>query len=238
MPIHLRVEEGAYAPAVLCPGDPRRATYIAETFFDPGARLVNEERGMLGYTGTFNGSPISVQATGMGSPSIAIVAEELIELGAQRLIRVGTCGAIDLGMRMADTVIALSATADDDTALRYAMVDGYAPTASFDLAAAAVRLSRESGATVHVGDVVTCCLFYDPDDTLVDRWRRLHILAVEMEASMLYTIAAVKGVDALAMMTVSDLVGRSDDDRERISDEDLKRGVDAMMRIACHVAVS
>jgi purine-nucleoside phosphorylase len=238
MPIHLRVEDGAYAPAVLCPGDPRRATYIAETFFDPGARLVNEERGMLGYTGTFNGRPISVQATGMGSPSIAIVAEELIELGAQRLIRVGTCGAINTGMHMADTVIALSATADDDTALRYAMVDGYAPTASFDLAETAVRLSRESGATVHVGDVVTCCLFYDPDETLVERWRRLRILAVEMEASMLYTIAAVKGVDALAMMTVSDLVGADEDDRERISDDDLKRGVDAMMRIACQVAVS
>lgn len=238
MPIHLRVEEGAYAPAVLCPGDPRRATYIAETFFDPGAQLVNEERGMLGYTGTFDGHPISVQATGMGSPSIAIVAEELIELGAQRLIRVGTCGAIMRDLHMGDTVIALSATADDNTALRYAMVDGYAPTASFDLAEKAVRLSRESGATVHVGDVVTGCLFYEPDESLVERWRRLRILAIEMEASMLYTIAAVKGVDALAVMTVSDLVSASEDERERISDEELRRGVDAMMRIACQVAVS
>ena len=126
MPIHLRVEEGAYAPNVLCPGDPRRATYIAETFFDPGAELVNEERGMLGYTGTFNGHPISVQSTGMGSPSIAIVVEELIMLGAQRLIRVGTCGAIRPGMHMADTVIGMSATADDDNALRYANVPGFA----------------------------------------------------------------------------------------------------------------
>jgi DeoD family purine-nucleoside phosphorylase len=238
MPIHLRVEEGAYAPNVLCPGDPRRATYIAETFFDPGAELVNEERGMLGYTGTFNGHPISVQSTGMGSPSIAIVVEELIMLGAQRLIRVGTCGAIRPGMHMADTVIGMSATADDDNALRYANVPGFAPTATYDLVESAVRLSRESGANVHVGPIVTGGLFYQPDETLLQRWRRVGILAIEMEASMLYAIAAVHGVEALAIMTVSDLVGVREEDRERISDEDLKRGVDAMMRIACRVAVS
>jgi 5'-methylthioadenosine phosphorylase/purine-nucleoside phosphorylase len=87
MPIHLRAEPGDYAPAVLCPGDPRRAKYIAETFFDPGARLVNEERGMLGYTGTFEGQPISVQTTGMGAPSAVIVFEELCMLGAKRLVR-------------------------------------------------------------------------------------------------------------------------------------------------------
>lgn len=238
MPIHLRVDEGAYAPNVLCPGDPRRATYIAETFFDPGAVLVNEERGMLGYTGTFEGQPISVQATGMGSPSMAIVVEELIMLGARRLIRVGTCGAIQPGMHMADTVIGMSATADDDNALRYANVPGFAPTANYDLLESAVRLSRESGANVYVGPIVTGGLFYQPDETLLHRWRRVGILAIEMEASMLYTIAAVHGVEALAMMTVSDLVGVREEERERISDEDLKRGVDAMMRIACRVAVS
>ena len=113
MPIHLRAEPGDYAPSVLCPGDPRRATYIAETFFDPGFRVVNEERGMLGFTGTFDGKPISVQTTGMGCPSAGIVFEELVMLGATRLLRVGTCGALKDGARMADTVIALSATADD-----------------------------------------------------------------------------------------------------------------------------
>jgi len=238
VPIHLRVPDGAYAPNVLCPGDPRRATYIAETFFDEGATLVNEERGMLGYTGTFGGAPISVQSTGMGSPSIGIVAEELVMLGARRLVRVGTCGAIGAGVAMADTVIGMSATADDATALRYAGVPGWAPTATYDLVETAVRLSREAGATVHVGPIVTGGVFYEPDETLVPRWRRLGILAIEMEASMLYTVAAVHGVEALAMMTVSDLVGAAESDRERISDEDLKRGVDAMMRLACQVAVS
>ena len=115
MPIHLRADPGDYAAAVLCPGDPRRAAYIAATFFDAGWRQVNEERGMLGFTGTFDGRPISVQSTGMGCPSAGIVFEELIQLGATRLIRVGTCGGLPgRGLRLADTVIALSATCEDE----------------------------------------------------------------------------------------------------------------------------
>jgi purine-nucleoside phosphorylase len=234
VPIHLRADEGDYAPAVLCPGDPRRATYIAETFFDD-ARLVNEERGMLGYTGTFAGNPISVQATGMGCPSAGIVYEELIRLGTARLIRVGTCGAIGAGMTMADTVIGVTASPVDTTALQYAGMDCYAPAATFGLAEVAARLSRESGARVHIGPIVTSALFYDPDPANIARWTRTGHLAIEMEAAMLYTVAAVHGVEALAMMTVSDLV--TAETSERISDNELKRGVDAMMRVACQVAV-
>jgi DeoD family purine-nucleoside phosphorylase len=237
MPIHLRADVGDYAPNVLCPGDPRRATYIAETFFDPGYRCVNEERGLLGYTGTFEGAPISVQTTGMGCPSSGIVFEELIMLGARRLVRVGTCGGLLDGMRMGDTVIAVSATAEDATPLRYAQMDGYAPTATFTLAETAATLSRDHGATVHVGPIVTSGVFYDPDPTAYARWKRLGHLGVEMEAAMMYTIAAVKGIEALAMMTVSDLLGESGD-TVRIGDEELKRGVDDMMRLACRVATS
>jgi len=233
VPIHLRAEPGDYAPAVLCPGDPRRAAYIAETFFDPGARLVNEERGMLGFTGTFEGRPISVQSTGMGCPSAGIVFEELVQLGARRLVRVGTCGAIGDGMAMADTVIALSASAVDTTATQYSGMD-HAPTATFSLVAEAARRSAESGATVHVGPVVTSPLFYDPDGDNVARWKRLGHLGIEMEAAMLYTVAAVHRVEALAIMTVSDLV--SSDETVRIGDDELRRGVDDMMRIACRVA--
>lgn len=236
MPIHLRAEQGDYAPSVLCPGDPRRASYIAETFFDPGARLVNEERGMFGYTGTFDGEPISVQSTGMGCPSAGIVYEELVMLGTRRLIRVGTCGAIAEGLRMGDTVIGISASADDTTALRYADMPGYAPAATYALIEAAVRLGHERGGTVHVGPIVSSGIFYDPDTTNVRRWKRLGHLGIEMEAAMLYTVAAVHGVEALAMMTVSDLVGEGTS--ERISDEELKRGVDDMMRVACRVAVT
>ena len=237
MPIHLRAEPGDYAPAVLCPGDPRRATYIAETFFDPGARLVNEERGMLGYTGTFEGRPISVQSTGMGTPSAGIVFEELVMLGATRLIRVGTTGGLQSFLQMADTVIAVSASSDDRTPMRYAGMDGLAPTATYSLVETAVRMSREVSDRVFVGPIVTSGLFYDPDPDTFNRWRRLKHLGVEMEASMLYTIAAVKGVEALAMMTVSDVIA-PEGEPVRISDDDLKKGVDQMMRIACRVAVS
>lgn len=237
MPIHLRAESGDYASAVLCPGDPRRAKYIAETFFDPGARCVNEERGMLGFTGTYKGQPISVQSTGMGTPSAGIVFEELVMLGATRLIRVGTCGGLQTHLRMADTVIAVAASADDRTPIRYAGMEGFAPTAAFSLVETAARLSREVSDRVFVGSVVTSGLFYDPDTTSFDRWRSLQHLGVEMEASMLYTIAAIKGIEALAMMTVSDVLA-PDASPVRISDDDLKKGVDQMMRIACDVAIS
>lgn len=236
MPIHLRAEPGDYAPAVLCPGDPRRARYIAETFFDPGARCVNEERGMLGYTGTFEGRPISVQSTGMGTPSAGIVFEELVMLGAERIVRVGTCGGLQTHLRMADTVIAVSASSDDRTPLRYAGMDGFAPSATFSLLEAAARLSREVSDRVFVGSIVTSGLFYDPDPETFGRWRRLGHLGVEMEAAMLYTIGATKCVETLAMMTVSDVIA-PDSEPIRISDDELKRGVDQMMRIACRVAV-
>ena len=237
MPIHLRAEPGDYAPAVLCPGDPRRAEYIAKTFFDLGARRVNEERGMLGFTGTFGGKPISVQSTGMGTPSAGIVFEELVMLGAKRLIRVGTCGGLQTHLRMADTVIALAASPDDRTPLRYAGMDGFAPSATYELVETAARLSREVSDRVFVGSVVTSGLFYDPDPNTFGRWRDLRHLGVEMEASMLYTIAAVKNVEALAMMTVSDVIA-PDASPVRISDDELKRGVDQMMRIACAVATA
>jgi 5'-methylthioadenosine phosphorylase/purine-nucleoside phosphorylase len=237
MPIHLRAEAGDYAPNVLCPGDPRRSEYIAETFFDDGFRRVNEERGMLGFTGTFDGRPISVQTTGMGCPSAGIVFEELVMLGARRLIRVGTCGGLKDGMRMGDTVLAVSATAEDETPLRYAQMPSYAPACTFELAETAARLSRDQGATVHVGPVLTSGVFYDPDPTTFARWKRVGHIGVEMEAAMMYTVAAVHGIEALAMMTVSDLLAESGE-TERISDDDLKRGVDAMMRLACEVAVS
>jgi 5'-methylthioadenosine phosphorylase/purine-nucleoside phosphorylase len=238
MPIHLRAEPGDYAPNVLCPGDPVRATYIAETFFDPGFRQVNAERGMLGYTGTFEGRPLSVQSTGMGCPSAGIVFEELIMLGATRLVRVGTCGGLADDMAMGDTVVALAASADDSTPLRYAGMDGYAPSATFGLVETAARLAREiSSGAVHVGAVVTSGLFYDPDPGTFARWMRLGHIGVEMEAAMMYTIAAIKRIEALAIMTVSDLLGERGE-TVRISDEELRAGVDQMMRISCAVAVS
>ena len=216
-----------------------RAKYIAETFFDPGFRLVNEERGMLGFTGTFEGAPISVQSTGMGCPSCRIVFEELIMLGATRLMRVGTCGALQDHMRMGDTVVGISATADDATPLRYTQVDGFAADRNVH--------ARRDGRPPEPRAGCDGARRADRDERGLLRPRPDHvprggsgsaISAIEMEAAMLYTIAAVKGVEALAMMTVSDIIGDPGEESERISDEELRRGVDAMMRLACRVVVS
>ena len=239
MPIHLRAEPGDYAANVLCPGDPVRAQYIAETFFDPGFRQVNDVRGMLGYTGTFEGKPISVQTTGMGAPSCGIVFEELAQLGATRFIRVGTCGGIAEGMSMGDTVIALSAAAEDHAPRQLSRMECIAPTATFSLAEEAARLTRAGTmGKVHVGPIVTAGLFYEPDWEKFTMWKNLGHVAVEMEAAMMYTIASMKGLEALALMTVSDMIGEEAGDAVRISDEEMKRGVDQMMEIGCRVAVS
>jgi 5'-methylthioadenosine phosphorylase/purine-nucleoside phosphorylase len=235
MPIHLRAEPGDYAPAVLCPGDPRRAAYIAETFL-ADARCVNEERGMLGFTGTFDGRPLSAQSTGMGCPSAAIAFEELIQLGVRRLIRVGTCGGLQPGMQMADTVVGLAATPEDRTVFTYTNGEPHAPAATWSLVEDAVRLARERGARVHVGPIVSSAVFYDPDPGRFRRWRDRGHLGVEMEAAILYTIAAIRGVEALTILTVSDVI--EGEESTRISDEELKRGVDDMTALACRVATA
>ena len=234
MPIHLRAEPGDYAPAVLCPGDPRRAEYIAKTFFD-APHLVNEERGMLGFTGSFEGQPISVQATGMGCPSVAIVYEELIMLGAKRLVRVGTAGALQPTMQMGDVVIAVSSTPQDRTALNYVGGDPHAPTADWRLVEKALAAVREEGLRFHVGPIVSSDVFYDHDTSKHARWADHGYYAVEMEASVLYTIAALRKVSSLAVLAVSDYLYTGQ--FERIGDEELRQSVDRMTAVAARVAV-
>jgi purine-nucleoside phosphorylase len=238
MPIHLRAEPSDYAPAVLVPGDPRRATHIAETFFDPGARCVNEERGMLGYTGTFKGRPISVQSVGMGCASAAIYYSELIQLGVQRIIRVGTAGGLADGLKMADTVVAISATPDDPIVGYLTDGEAHAPTASWSLVEHSVALARASGATVHVGSVVSSALFYDPREGIMHRWKDRGHLAVEMEAAVLYTLGAIHKIETLCLVTISDIIAAEEGTSARISDEELKVGVDRMMTVACDVAIA
>lgn len=235
MPIHLRAEPGDYAPAVLVPGDPRRATYIAEHFFEPGYRLVNEERGALGYTGTYRGQPISVQSVGMGCASAGIYYSELIQLGAKRIVRVGTAGGLAPGLRMADTIVALSATADDPVVSQLTNGEAHSPTATYSLVERAVGLARDRGARVHVGPIVSSGLFYDPRQGIMQRWADRGHLAVEMEAAMLYTLGALHRIETLCICTVSDLI-TDEQNAERISDEELRTGVDRMMEVACEVA--
>jgi DeoD family purine-nucleoside phosphorylase len=229
MPIHVRAEPGDYAEACLLPGDPQRARLIAEKFLDDAVER-NGERGLLGYTGTFEGKPVSVQATGMGGPSAAIVVEELVQLGVKRLVRVGTCGALQPQLGHGDLVLALSAVPDDGTSRRYAAGEPIAPTADWDLLHGVVHAAKEIGERIaHVGPVVSTDVFYEPDDGRFARWSARGVLAVEMEAAALFTVAALRGVQAACLLVVSDTF---EGGHRRISDESLEPAVERMARIA------
>jgi len=229
VPIHLRAEPGDYADAVLLPGDPLRAKYIAETFMDD-PRQVNGERGMLGYTGTFRGKPVSVQSTGMGCPTAGIVVEELAQLGAKRLLRIGTCGGLQPDLALGDLIVALSAVPQDATATHYVGGEPHAPTASWNLVHGAVHAAKELGKPVRVGPIVSSDVFYDPDPGRAERWSKRGILAVEMEAAVLFTVGALRGLEAGCLLTVSDIIVEGE--FTRISDEALRAAVDQMTELA------
>ncbi|MDQ3938726.1 MAG: purine-nucleoside phosphorylase [Chloroflexota bacterium] len=209
--IHLRADEGDYAPLVLLPGDPNRAKRVAD-MFDGGlerARLVNEHRLLLGYSGTYRGVPVSVQTSGIGTPSLSIVVEELLRLGAQRLIRIGTCGGIGRGIRTGDLVVATAAAPVDGATRTYLHGEPYAPAADFELTRALVDAARSRGLEPAIGQVASVDVFYNPDDDYVSRWRARGVLAFEMEAAALFFLAARSAaaggdVRAACILTVSD----------------------------------
>ncbi len=229
MPIHLRAEPDDYADGCLLPGDPLRAKYIAETFLDDPLQ-VNGERGMLGYTGTFRGKRVSVQSSGMGCPSAGIVIEELFQLGVTKILRVGTCGGLQPDMQMGDLIVALSATPADATALHLIGNEPHAPTASWELLHAAVHHAKELGKPVRVGPIVSSDVFYNPDGGQYQRWSDRGILAVEMEAAMLFTVGALKKIQTGCLLIVSDVV--VDGVFKRITDEEMTRAVDEMTELA------
>ncbi len=228
-PVHVRAEPGDFAESVLLPGDPRRATYIAENFFDD-ARLVTGERGMLGYTGTYKGEPVSVQTTGMGCPSASIVTEELIGLGAKNLLRVGTCGGYHADLALGDLIVATAATAQDGTVSALTQGVPYAPAAHFDIVHAAHHAAESAGTRTFMGPIVSSDLFYDPEEDPAALWGNLGVLAVEMEAAAIFTIAAMHGVKAGCLLTVSDTIGR--ENIVRIEDSALQTAVDNMTALA------
>ena len=230
MPIHVRAEPGEYAEAVLLPGDPLRAKYIAETYFDNPVQR-NGERGMLGYSGEWEGESVAVQATGMGCPSAAIVMEELVQLGVKRLLRVGTCGGLQNDLQLGDLIVAVTAVPADGTARHYVGDEPHVPTADWELVHGAVHAAKELGQPVRVGPIVSSDTFYDPDPARHARWSERGILAVEMEAAVLFTIGALRGVHAGTVLTVSDYAVHGEA-IARISDEDLRAAVDRMTRVA------
>jgi DeoD family purine-nucleoside phosphorylase len=235
MPIHIRAEPGEYAEAVLLPGDPLRAKYIAETYLDDHVQR-NGERGLLGYTGTYKGTPVSVQGTGMGCPGATIVFEELIQLGCKRLMRVGTCGGLQPHHALGDLVVALTAIPADATARHLVAEEPHCPTASWELIHGAVHAAKELGQPMHVGPIVTSDVFYNPNEGQYERWSSRGVLAVEMEAAALFTVAAiggiakVQGIQGGCLLTVSDIVVEGV--FTRITDEELRAAVDRMTRVA------
>jgi purine-nucleoside phosphorylase len=235
VPIHIRAEKGDYAEACLLPGDPLRARYIAETYLDDVVQR-NEERGLLGYTGTWEGKPVSVQGTGMGCPGATIVFEELIQLGVRKLLRVGTCGGLQPHHALGDMIVALSAVAADATATHLVGNEPHCPTASWSLVHEAVHVAKQAGQEIHVGPIVSSDLFYNPDGGQYERWSSRGVLAVEMEAAALFTVGAIRGVESGCLLTVSDIVVEGE--FRRISDEELRAAVDRMTRIALAAATA
>jgi DeoD family purine-nucleoside phosphorylase len=229
VPIHVRAEPGDYAEACLVPGDPLRAQYVAETFLE-GAVQTNRERGMLGYTGTYKGKRVSVQSSGMGCPSAAIVVEELIQLGVTKILRIGTCRGLQPDLALGDLIVAISATASDKTMFTYTGGEPHSPTADWELVHGAVHAAKHLDRPVRVGPVVSSDVFYDPDTGRAQRWSDRGMLGVEMEAAVLFTIGALRKVQAGALLTVSDIVVEAE--FVRISDDELRAAVDRMTELA------
>jgi purine-nucleoside phosphorylase len=238
--IHLRAEPGDYAPTVLLPGDPNRATAIAHRF-DGGleaCRQVNAHRALHGYTGTYRGVPISVQTTGMGAPSAAIVVEELLRLGVRRLVRVGTCGGIGRGIRTGDVVVASSAVPMDGATQTYLHGEPYAPTADHGLVRLLVDEAAARGLRHHVGLVATVDVFYNPDPDYATKWRDRGVLAFEMESSVLFYLAAraaAQGEEVVAgtILTVSDVLTEDvGPEQTYLPLSQLEQAVDAMLDTA------
>ena len=192
------------AETILLPGDPLRAKFIAETYLDD-ARCFNTVRNMFGFTGTYRGRPVSVMGTGMGIPSISLYSYELIhDFGVKNLVRVGTCGAMQPQMELFDVVIAQGASTDSNYLDQYGLPGTFAPLSSYRLLERAKRAADERGQRTHVGNILSSDVFYNADPEAYEKWRRMGILAVEMEAAGLFANAAAAGVDALALFTVSD----------------------------------
>lgn len=211
MSIHIGAKEGEIAEAILLPGDPLRAKYIAETFLDEPT-CYNEVRGMYGFTGTYKGKRVSVQGTGMGVPSISIYTNELIQsYGVKTLIRVGTCGGVQKDVHVRDVILAMTACTDSNmNHLTFPGFD-YAPCASFSLLKDAYDAARNRNLNVRVGNVLTADVFYRESMDMVKKLGEYGVLAVEMETTALYTIAAKYGVKALSVLTVSDHIFTGED---------------------------
>ncbi len=232
---HNSAGKGDYADAVLLPGDPLRAKWIAETFLD-APRLVNSVRNCLGYTGTYKGKPVSVQATGMGQPSLAIYVHELMTAyDVKTLIRVGTCGGLGADVKLRDIVIASTASTDSAMNRDVFGMYNFAPTADFGLLRKAVETAEARGLDWHVGGIVSSDVFYHPDGLKVYEVLQRHgVLGVEMETATLYTLAARHQRRAVSICAVSDSLVTS----EALTPDERASSLEAMAELALTVATA
>lgn len=234
MSTHINAKEGAIAETILLPGDPLRAKYIAENFLENPV-CYNEVRNMLGFTGTYKGKRISVQGTGMGIPSISIYITELMrEYNVQNLIRVGSCGAIQKDIKVRDVILAMSASTDSQVNRKiFGGFMDYAPTANFELLKNAYDAGVKKGLNLKVGNVFSADMFYD-DRADHNLWAQYGILAVEMETSALYTLAAKYGRKALSILTVSDHILTG----EETTAEERQTTFNEMIEVALEAAIA
>ena len=230
-PIHVRARREDVAPIVFLVGDPGRAHLAASKL--EGARLYNDFRGLVGYTGRYRDAEVSFQTTGIGGPSAAIVCEELADLGAKALIRLGTCGGTRADIRPNDLVIVTAACPLDGTSREYVGGDPYAPAATFRVVRALVAAAERLGAPHHVGPVATEDALYLVQEAYVEKWARRGVLAQEMEASAIFTVAALRGLEAGCALTVSNQAGQ----HQRLPDDQLLVGIERMIRVGLEAAV-
>ena len=234
MSIHISAKPGDIAEAILLPGDPLRAQFIAETFLDQAA-CFNKVRGMLGYTGSWKGQRVSVMGTGMGMPSLSIYVNELIRsYGVKKLVRVGTCGALTESVKVRDLILALSASTNSAVnKVRFQGMD-YAPAPSFRLLQHAYEAARARSLPVHVGKILSSDSFYAPDPEQWKLWAQYGVLGVEMETAELYTLSAQFGVEALAVLTVSDHLVTGGD----TTSEERERSFGSMVEVGLAAALA
>lgn len=232
MTIHIGAEKGDIAPTVLMPGDPYRAKWAAETFLQD-ARCINKVRGMLGFTGTWNGHPVTIQGSGMGMPSLSIYANELIaDYDAQTLIRIGSCGGMQKHVGIRDVILAMTASTLSTPSRGIFKELNFAPCADYGLLAAAHDAAKAKNVPTHVGGIYSSDVFYDERPDLNEQMVRHGILGVEMEAAELYNLAARHGRRALAVLTVSDHLIT----HEALPAEDRERSFGDMVEIALTAA--
>lgn len=231
---HNQAEKGEIAKTVLMPGDPLRAKFIAEHYLENPV-LFNEVRNMLGYTGTYHGKPISVMGHGMGIPSIGIYSYELYNLyDVETIIRIGSAGGIAEGVHVGDLIAAMGACTDSNYGAQFRLPGPFAPIADYTLLERAVGIARKRGLPIRVGNVVSSDCFYNDNTDAAASWKKMGVLAVEMESVALYMNAARAGKKALALLTVSDLIFGS----EAMSVKEREQGLTAMIEAALELSVT